>query len=202
MKISRTRQIVAAALTVVTLGAGTYVAAQSNGDQTGSQGSQAATQRPGKGGWGHHGGRRGGRGGFGGDFGLAGPLMRQLDVTDAQREQIRGIVGQHKDEFKAIGERVGAARKSQVDAILAVPSDEQSIRAKTTELASAEADAAVLRSRVHAEVFNVLTPEQQEKAKALREQMTQRRSEMRQKFQERRQQRQQQKSQAQPPAAL
>ena len=64
-----------------------------------------------------------------------------------------------------------------------------------------EADAAVLRAKVHAAVFQVLTPEQQEKAKALKAEREQRGAERRQQFQERRQQRQQQKQQANPPAA-
>jgi hypothetical protein len=64
-----------------------------------------------------------------------------------------------------------------------------------------EADAAVLRAKVHAAVFQVLTPEQQEKAKSLRAEREKNRAEMRERFQERRQQRQQQRQQQNPPAA-
>ena len=46
--------------------------------------------------------------------------------------------------------------------------DESAVRARSAELGKVETDAAVLRARMHAEVYNVLTPEQQEKAKALR----------------------------------
>jgi Spy/CpxP family protein refolding chaperone len=59
-------------------------------------------------------------------------------------------------------------RRSQSEAVMAVPVDESAVRARSAELAKVETDAAVLRARMHAEVYNVLTPEQQEKAKALR----------------------------------
>ncbi len=122
-------------------------------------------------------------------------------MTDAQREQVKGIFESHKDEFQAIGERMKTARQAQMAAIETSPLDEATIRAKSADLAAVEADAAVLRAKVHAAVFQVLTPEQQEKAKALKAEREQRRAEMREQFQERRQQRQQQKQQANPPAA-
>ena len=45
--------------------------------------------------------------------------------------------------------------------------NEPQIRAASSELAAAEADAAVLRARVHEQVFSLLTPDQQTKAKSL-----------------------------------
>jgi Spy/CpxP family protein refolding chaperone len=45
--------------------------------------------------------------------------------------------------------------------------DESAIRARAADVAAVDADAAVLRARVHQEVFNLLTAEQQTKAKAL-----------------------------------
>ena len=52
--------------------------------------------------------------------------------------------------------------------------DEAAIRARSGELGAVEADAAVMRARVHQEVFSVLTAEQQAKAKELRAQMQER----------------------------
>lgn len=181
--MNRTTKLLTAALAVITLGLGS-----------------AAMAQPGDGG-----GRRGGHG-FGRGFGPGGPggpglPLRELGLTDAQREQVKGIFEQHKSEFDAIGERMKTARQAQAAAIETSPLDEASIRAKAADVAAVEADAAVLRAKVHAAVFQVLTPEQQEKAKALKAEREQRRSEMRQRFQERRQQRQQQKQPANPPAA-
>jgi protein CpxP len=146
-----------------------------------------------QGGPGGHGGR-----GFGGPrFGrMAGVgLLRGLDLTTEQRTQVRGIFEQHRDELRKTGERVGAAFKAQNDAVTALPVDENAIRAKSTELAAAQADAAVLRARIHSEVFQILTPEQQQKAQQLRTERQQRMQERRQRFEERRQERQPAKQQ-------
>jgi periplasmic protein CpxP/Spy len=183
MTLTRTTKLLTAALAVITLGLGGIAMAQTDGG----------------------GGRRGGHG-FGRGFGPGGPggpgfPLRQLDLTDAQRDQVKAIFDQHKDEFQAIGERLKTARQTQVAAIETQPVDEAAIRAKSADLGAVEADAAVLRAKVHAAVFQVLTPEQQEKAKALKAEHEKRRADMRERFQERRQQRQQQKQQANPPAA-
>ena len=188
MTLTRTTKILTAALAVITLGLGGIALAQDG---------QGGVRR----GHGFGRGEFGFRGGPGGPGGPGFPL-RQLDLTDAQREQVKAIFDSHKDEFQAIGERLKTARQAQRAAIETQPLDEATIRAKSSDLAAVEADAAVLRAKVHAAVFQVLTPEQQEKAKTLQAEREKRRAEMRQRFQERRQQRQQQKQQANPPAAL
>ena len=81
----------------------------------------------------------------------------------------------HKAERQVIGQRLRDARRAQEEAITAVPVDEAAVRTRSAELAKVESDAAVLHAKVHAEVYNVLTPEQQEKAKALRAEREQRR---------------------------
>jgi Spy/CpxP family protein refolding chaperone len=63
------------------------------------------------------------------------------------------------------------ARKALQDAIAADAFDETAIRAKAADVALVDADAAVLRAKMHAAVIAVLTPEQQQKAKELRGQM-------------------------------
>ena len=103
---------------------------------------------------------RGMRGGF--------HELRQLGLSDEQRQEVRRIMELHKAERQAIGERLREARRAQSEAVMAVPVDESAVRARSAELAKVETDAAVLRAWMHAEVYNVLTPEQQEKAKALR----------------------------------
>jgi periplasmic protein CpxP/Spy len=113
----------------------------------------------------------GGRGG--GPFGMLGPELRALDLTDAQREQVRAVMESHRDEQKAVGDRMMAARKALDDAIAADTIDEAAIRAKALELGAVEADAAVMRAKVRAAVFALLTPEQVKKAKELRAEMEQ-----------------------------
>ena len=93
---------------------------------------------------GERGPMHGGRGFMGGIAGL-----RQLGLTDEQRQQIRAAASAHRDEFKSVFERVRTARQAQQAAIEQVPLNEPQIRAASAELAAAEADAAVLRARVH-----------------------------------------------------
>ena len=102
--------------------------------------------------------------GFGRGFEGRGPLA-DLNLSTEQREQVRAIFERHKEEFKSAGEKMEAARSAQRAAVDAVPFDESEIRSRTTEVANAEAEMAILRARVNGEVFQVLTPDQQTQLK-------------------------------------
>jgi periplasmic protein CpxP/Spy len=138
--IQKTKMAAITAAVGMAMGLGTAALAQPHGDAGGEH--------------------RGMRGGFHG--------LRQLDLSDEQRQEVRRIMELHKAERQAIGERLREARRAQSEAVMAVPVDESAVRARSADLAKVESDAAVLRARMHSEVYNVLTPEQQEKAKALR----------------------------------
>lgn len=117
-------------------------------------------------------------------------LMRELgigrlDLTDAQREQVRAIVQGQRDAFAQIGERLRAAHKGLNDAVSSPTFDEATIRARSADIAAVQADAAVLRAKVRSEVWTILTPEQQQQVTELRAKMAER-------FQQRRQKQQQQ----------
>jgi periplasmic protein CpxP/Spy len=120
---------------------------------------------------GRHGGPDGfggpgrGRGGPGGP--LAGLPLRELNLTDAQREQVRQIVDSRQQETRAIGERAMAAHEALRAATTSPSFDEGLVRAKAAEVAAVDADMAVARARIFADVFQILTPEQQAKAKEL-----------------------------------
>jgi protein CpxP len=146
------------------------------------------------------GGRGPGGPGFGpGRRGPGGPMgdlmmgLRGLDLSEAQRSSIRAIAENHKAEFEAIGERMRTAQKALRDVETAETVDESAIRAKVNERAAVEADAAVLRAKVHAEAWALLTAEQQQKARDLRAQRQQRMQQREQEFKQRREQRQQQR---------
>lgn len=120
--------------------------------------------------------------------GMLGLPLRGLDLTDAQREQVRGIVSARQADFKAVGDRLRAAHLAQRQAVTRVPVDENEIRARVAEASAVEADLAVLRARVHEQVYQVLTPEQQAKAKTLQAERQTKRVE---RAEQRKQQRQQ-----------
>jgi len=166
--------LVLAGVAVVTAAIGfvTTVQLAARNDQAGAQ--QAPAAQGGRRGAGMMGqgmmgpggaGMRGGPGGRGGMFGLP---MRELALTDAQREQVRTIMESHRDAQKAIGDRMQAARKTLHDAIAAETFDEGAIRAAAADIGTIEADAAVLQAKIRGEVFALLTPEQVKKAKELR----------------------------------
>jgi Spy/CpxP family protein refolding chaperone len=174
----------AAALVAV---AGTaLVHAQAQGTPA-PQERQAGPRGPGGPGgpWGHG---RFGRRGPGGPMGDLG-LLRGLDLTEDQRAQVRQIMQGHRDEFRAVGERLQAAHRAQQDAVEATPFDENAVRARAADVAAIQADAVVLRAKVRSDVFAVLTPEQQAKAAELKAQRAQRMEQFRQQRQQRRQQR-------------
>ena len=126
-----------------------------------------------------------------GPFGHRGPAgfpgLAQLDLTDAQRQQVRDVMQRYRTQMQESGQRLREAHDAQRTAVEAIPVNEGLIRSTTQTLANAQTDMALLRARIHSDVWSVLTPEQQEKAKQLR---TQREARMKQRLQ-RRQERQQ-----------
>lgn len=123
----------------------------------------------------HHRGR-GGPGGTGGLWGSMGPggpldmlrmLGLQLNLTDAQKEQIKNIAESRRGEWMALAERGRAARQALAEAIAADAVDETLIRSKSAELGAVQTDIAVAAARTRAEVWPLLTPEQQAQLKKM-----------------------------------
>jgi protein CpxP len=135
---------VAAALVAAMAGAAPQVFAQDAPQRRGGPGAE----------------RMRGPGGFG-------PEFRALDLTDDQRAQLRKIREARQAEFKAAGDKLGAARQGMRALIQADQINEAAIRAKSTEVAAAEADVAILNAKVRAESLQILTSEQQAKLKEL-----------------------------------
>lgn len=117
-----------------------------------------------------------GRGGPGGPGGMLGPMgipgalpmiAERLDLSDPQRDQVRRIMASHRDEMKALGDRSFEAHQALRATVIAEIVDEAAIRARSTEVAAVEADVAVAHARIHAEIWQILTPEQQDEARKL-----------------------------------
>src|ERR1700752_2761971 len=105
-----------------------------------------------------------GPGGPGGGRGFAaGFALGQLDLSDAQKQQVRAIMQRHREQSRATMERVQDAMQGQGAAINAVPVNEAAVRQASAALAAVQADAAVEQARLHADIFSILTVEQQEK---------------------------------------
>ena len=123
-----------------------------------------------------HGGRGwAGRGMMGpmgpdGALGMLRMLGPELQLTDAQKEQLKSILDAHRDEWRALADRSRAAHEALTAAITADTVDEALIRSKSAEAGVVEADIAVAAARAHNEAWQILTPEQREKAKHLQAQ--------------------------------
>jgi protein CpxP len=117
----------------------------------------------------------GGRGGFGAGFALG-----QLDLSDAQKQQVRDITQRHRQQMQPTMQRLQEAMQAQRAAINQVPANEAAVRQASAALAAVQADMAVDEARLHADIFSILTVEQQEKAKQLEAQARARGQERRQ----------------------
>jgi periplasmic protein CpxP/Spy len=114
-------------------------------------------------------GPRGGRpGGPGGRGPLAGLPLRELQLTDAQQEQVRQIRSRHETQMRDAMTKLETARRAQQAAVQTVPADEAQITSLTQDMVQAEVDVAIQASRLNSEIWSVLTPDQQAQVKKLR----------------------------------
>jgi periplasmic protein CpxP/Spy len=127
-------------------------------------------------------GRRGGPGPMGGGLPLA-----QLNLTEAQREQVRGIRERYRDQTQALAGRLGQAADKQRQAIETLPVNETLITSLTQDMTQAQVDLAIQEARLNSEIWSVLTPEQQAEVTTLRAERKARLEAGRQEVQQRRQ---------------
>jgi protein CpxP len=116
-----------------------------------------------------------GRGMGMGPQGMAGggPLAR-LDLTQAQRDQVRALRDQQLKDTQALGEKMRAARQKMREAMRADLPDEAAVRSAAGAVAALQADRAALRARARSQFMKVLTPEQQARVKDARVRAAQR----------------------------
>ena len=148
--MERVRKIVLTGLVVVMAGGAVALLAQ------GGPGRGAGPLGP---------GGPGGRGGFAAGFALG-----QLDLSDAQKQQVQSIMQRYREQSRATLDRLQQAMMAQRVAITSVPVNEALVRSASASLAAVQADMAVEEARLHADIFSILTVEQQAKAKQLEEQ--------------------------------
>lgn len=182
-RLTRTETTVGVLALVIALAGGSYMQSELKA-QTQSAGQRGFDGGPGRGrGPGFDGSRRG--------PGPLGDLMlRRLNLTATQQDQVKQIVDAHKDAGKALGERARAAQEALQAAVTADELNEGAVRAAASDLANVESDMAIERARVHQEVRQILTAEQKTTLKSLQADMKARREAMEKRMDERRNQRQ------------
>ncbi|MDT7688159.1 MAG: motif family protein [Acidobacteriota bacterium] len=136
-------------------------------------GEKNRAERP----WGHEDGGEGRRGGGrGGEFSSG--RFESLNLTDAQKEQMRQIAERYRATFKAQHERGGEERRG-FDPLSGGAFDEAAVRAAAQARANAQVEREVSQARMMHEMYNVLTSEQKAQLATERQQREQRRQESR-----------------------
>lgn len=153
-----TRGLVGAALvaTIAVVGT-TAIGASGEAQPPGPRGGLGGPARPGP----------------GGPFGGFGLNLR--DLSEEQREQAQRVIESHAEEMERLGTELRTARFALEDTIAATPLDEAAILQRSADVGAAEGRLAVVRGRMQAEIFALLTPEQQQQVTERREQMRERR---------------------------
>lgn len=90
-----------------------------------------------------------------------------LNLTDAQREQVRTLIQGRRDEGRALMERARAAMEGMQKATAGTAIDEAAAIERGQALGTVVGEAAVLRARLRNDVLGILTPEQQAEARAM-----------------------------------
>ena len=134
-------------------------------------GGQNRAERP----WGQREGRGGGRRGGFGPFGRFGA---ELNLSDAQVEQMRQIEERYRANFEAKRGGRGQERR-EFDPLAGGVFDESAVRAAAQARASAQVEREVAQARMMHEMYNVLTGEQKAQLQAAHQQREQRRQERR-----------------------
>ncbi len=149
-----TRFVAAIGLTAAALGAG-------GGLYAATQNQNTAQQPP------PFSGRRGPGRMFGPMGFLAG--LRELNLTDGQRQQLKALADSHRDEWRALADRARTAHDALNAAVTADTIDEGLIRQKSADVAAVDADLALARARAHSEMLQILTPDQRAQLKTLQQ---------------------------------
>jgi Spy/CpxP family protein refolding chaperone len=94
-------------------------------------------------------------------------ILKQLDLTKEQRQQVKGIIEANKEGLKNATESVRSATIALNKAV-SNGEGEADIRAAAAALGSAIANKAVLRATTIASIKRILTPEQLQQVKQLK----------------------------------
>jgi periplasmic protein CpxP/Spy len=127
--------------------------------------------------------------GRGPGFGGPGLMLRGLDLTEAQREQVQQLSQQNREQLRGLMDRMRAAQEARRQAVETVPFNESEVRAAMETLAAIEADLAVAQARLQNDIHALLTPEQQQRLQQLRADRQARAKQRQERLQQRLQQR-------------
>lgn len=114
-------------------------------------------------------------------------MTRQLNLTEAQQTQIKGIMTSEKTKIKPMMQQLRRNQQAE-DANVNGSFDENQARAFASKQAQLMTDLIVEKERMRSQVYAVLTPEQRQKALQLMQERQQHRQERMKKQTEQQQQ--------------
>ncbi|OEF29419.1 CpxP family protein [Vibrio rumoiensis] len=122
-------------------------------------------------------------------MGMERGIWKKLDLTDAQKTQLKELRQKDREAMKANGQShkqaMKADREKMDSLVMADKFDESAVRTLTQKMADASVDMKVSFAKDRNEMFNVLTPEQKAEFKKLKGEQHQQCMEKMQKMKER-----------------
>jgi Spy/CpxP family protein refolding chaperone len=101
--------------------------------------------------------------GCGPGTGLNPASLDDLDLTQTQQGQVRDIFKSNRQDFQNAMKTVFSARLALEQAVAANPADDAAVRARSTELGSAETELTSLEAKVRSQIVALLTTDQKQK---------------------------------------
>jgi Spy/CpxP family protein refolding chaperone len=112
-----------------------------------------------------------GRGRMGTGYGQPGPslemLIRELNLTDAQKTSVNALLKAEHDTLRGQMEPLRQAHQALDAAILRVPTDDYQLQSQVQQVTTIESQLALDHARTEARIFQLLDAEQQQKARQL-----------------------------------
>src|SRR6185295_1578617 len=119
----------------------------------------------------HRGRHAEGREGMRGGHGMGGAFFRNLDLTDAQKAQMKQIRESHSQNLRPLMEQIHAKRQELRQAREGGNFNEALVSQKLAEIAPLEAKLMGEQHRTHQEMLSVLTADQKAKLEQSRNEM-------------------------------
>jgi Spy/CpxP family protein refolding chaperone len=89
-------------------------------------------------------------------------LLKQLNLTDAQKQQVKQYFSDNKQTFKTNMLNLLKAKQSVQSAIEKNPSDESTVRSLSANVASAQTELSAQHAKFDVFLQSILTPEQKQ----------------------------------------
>ena len=120
--------------------------------------------------------------GRGGPFGPpAGPgvpalerLDRELGLTDSQKAEIQTLLASQREAARTTMTNMREAERALAAAVMQVPADDNAVQARSNDLSAIQAQLTLGRAQLESRIYQLLTPDQQQKAQQWVAEMQQR----------------------------